>query len=312
MSLNNPVPSASFGGGPRVPAPTSSGSLWAAPFAAVTVDHREGIAVAVTQVAQDHAGPQWVRTDQVGPDRANLVEQLSAPKLIALHLVPGALVTVAFVLFAPLVKAAGFPPIAALLAAIMLVLVPVELGIVLRAVRRDGAAAALPYRQRLGLREWFWLIPVLIVAAFVGFGVHRLGEPWLIAHVFGWLPEWFVFPIPLGGIHDYSASSWIVTLCAFFLLNGVIGPVVEELYFRGFLLPRMERLGRWAPLVNATLFSIYHLWSPWQIVARIAGIGPMVYAVRWKRNVYLGMAVHCALNTLAVALTAGSVLSLIS
>ena len=94
-------------------------------------------------------------------------------------------------------KAAGFPPIAALLAAILFVLVPVELGIVLRAVRRDGAAAALPYRQRLALREWFWLFPVLIVAAFVGFGVHRLVEPWLIAHLFGWLPAWFVSPIPL-------------------------------------------------------------------------------------------------------------------
>jgi membrane protease YdiL (CAAX protease family) len=268
--------------------------------------------MAIHQVAQNQVGPQWARTDSVGPDRANLAEQLSAPKLIALHMVPGALVTAAFLLFAPLVKAAGFPPVAALLAAIMLVLVPVELGIVVRAVRRDGGAAALPYRQRLGLREWFWLFPVLIVAAFIGFGVHRLVEPWLIAHLFGWLPGWFVFPIPFGGISHYSAASWIVTLCAFFVLNGVIGPVVEELYFRGFLLPRMERLGRWAPLVNATLFSIYHFWSPWQLVARIIGIGPMVYAVRWKRNVYLGMAVHCTLNMLAVVLTVSSVLSLIS
>ena len=265
--------------------------------------------MAIHKIAQDHVGPDRVRTDQVGSDRVNSVEQLSVPKLIALHLIPGALVTATFVVFAPLVKVAGLPPIAALLAAILLVLVPVELGIVLRAVRRVGGAAAVPYRQRLGLREWFWLIPVLIVAAFVGFGVHRLVEPWLIANLFGWLPEWFVFPVPLGGINDYDAGSWIVTLCAFFLLNGVIGPVVEELYFRGFLLPRMERLGRWAPLVNATLFSIYHFWSPWQIVARILGIGPMVYAVRWKRNVYLGMAVHCALNTLAVTLTTSSVLS---
>ena len=48
-----------------------------------------------------------------------------------------------------------------------------------------------------------------------------------------------------------------------------------------------------------------------QLVPRIVGIGPMVYAVRWKRNVYLGMAVHCALTTLAVALTTSSVLPLI-
>ena len=265
--------------------------------------------MAIHKIAQDHDGPEWVWMDQAGLDRANFVEQLSVRKLIALHLIPGALVTVAFVVLAPLVKAAGLPPIAALLAGILLVLVPVELGIVLRAVRRDGATAALPYRQRLGLRQWFWLIPVLIVAAFAGFGVHRIIEPWLMAHPFGWLPEWFVVPIPLGGINDYSGAAWIVTLCAFFVLNAVIGPVVEELYFRGFLLPRMERLGRWAPLVNASLFSIYHFWSPWQLVARILGIGPMVYAVRWKQNVYLGMAVHCALNTIAVVLTTSSVLS---
>ena len=268
--------------------------------------------MAIHQVAQDQLGPEWARTDQVEPEPITVVEQLSIPKLIALHLIPGALVTIAFVVLAPLVHSVGLPPIAALLAAILLVLVPCELGVVLRTLRRDGGPAALPYRQRLGLREWLWLIPVLIVAAFVGFGVHRLGEPRLIAGLFGWLPDWFVVPIPLGGVNDYSAAAWTVTLSAFFVLNAVIGPVVEELYFRGFLLPRMERLGRWAPAVNATLFSIYHFWSPWQLLARIAGIGPMVYAVWWKRNVYLGMAVHCALNTLAVALTASSVLSRIS
>ena len=247
-----------------------------------------------------------------GPDQAESVEQVSSAKLVALHLIPGTLMTVAFVMFAPVVKAAGFPPIAALLAAILLVLVPIELGIVLRTVRREGVAAAVPYRKRLRTREWLWLVPILIGAAFVGFGIHRLIEPWTIAHFFGWLPEWYISPLPLSGIDDYAAGPWIITLCAFFLLNGVIGPVVEELYFRGFLLPRMERLGRWAPLVNTALFSLYHFWSPWQIFARILGLAPMAYAVRWKRNVYLGMAVHCALNMIAVVLVAAPVLTHIS
>ena len=104
--------------------------------------------MALHKIAQDHVGPEWARTNQVGPNRANFVDQLSVPKLIALHLIPGALVTVAFVPFAPLVQAAGLPPIAALLVAILLVLVPVELGIVLRAVRRDGGAAAVAFPGR--------------------------------------------------------------------------------------------------------------------------------------------------------------------
>ena len=111
-------------------------------------------------------------------------------------------------------------------------------------------------------------------------------------------------PLDIDGVADYSSTVWTVTLVAFFVINGFVGPIVEELYFRGYLLPRMEYLGRWAPLVNVTLFSLYHFWSPWQIVARILGFGPTVYAVRWKRNVYLGMVVHCSLNSIAVLLVA--------
>jgi membrane protease YdiL (CAAX protease family) len=116
------------------------------------------------------------------------------------------------------------------------------------------------------------------------------------------MPEWFVRPIDPERVGDYSAGAWYLTLAAFLVLNGLVGPIVEELYFRGYLLPRMQGLGRWAPLVNVSLFSLYHFWSPWQIVARILGLGPMVYAVQWKRNVYLGMVVHCTLNTISVAL----------
>jgi hypothetical protein len=104
-----------------------------------------------------HGDRKQIQTDHVGRAQAASVRQLAVPHLIALHLVPGALVTAAFVSVAPLVEAAGFPPLAALIAAILLVLVPIELGIVLRAVRRDGGAAAVPYRQRLQLREWLWL-----------------------------------------------------------------------------------------------------------------------------------------------------------
>jgi hypothetical protein len=49
------------------------------------------------------------------------------------------------------------------------------------------------------------------------------------------------------------------------------------------------------------LFSLYHFWSPWQFLSRVAGVAPFVYGVWWKRNVYLGMAVHMSLNALGTA-----------
>ena len=246
----------------------------------------------------------------VRPNHSPATEQLALPRLLALFLVPGALMTVVYVVIAPFIETAGYPPIAALLLAILVVLVPIELGVILRAGRGNPQRirSVVPYRRPLPTRDWLWLVPVLVVAAFVGFGLSMAIEPAVIDRLFGWLPDWFVRPIDPDRVGDYSREAWFVTLAAYFVLNGFVGPIVEELYFRGYLLPRMEWMGRWAPLVNVSLFSLYHFWSPWQVLGRILGFGPTVYAVRWKENVYLGMVVHCALNTLSVILVASLVL----
>jgi membrane protease YdiL (CAAX protease family) len=238
------------------------------------------------------------------------IDQLRLPTLLALFLVPGAVMTVVFVAIAPLIETAGFPPIAALLVAILIVLLPIELGVILRAGRGhpQRIRSVVPYRRPMPIRDWLWLVPGLVVAAFVGFGVSMAIEPAVIDRLFGWLPDWFVRPIDPDRVGDYSREAWLATLAAYFVLNGFVGPIVEELYFRGYLLPRMDWMGRWAPLVNVSLFSLYHFWSPWQILGRILGFGPTVYAVRWKENIYLGMVVHCTLNTLGVILVAGLVL----
>jgi membrane protease YdiL (CAAX protease family) len=193
-----------------------------------------------------------------------VTEQLSLIALLGLFLVPGALMTLVYIAIAPFIETAGFPPIAALLVAILIVLVPFELAVILRAGRDHPRPirSVVPYRRPLRIRDWLWLIPVLIIAEFVGFGVSMAFEPAVIDALFGWLPDWFVRPIDFNQISRYSREAWIVTLAAYLLLNGFIGPIVEELYFRGYLLPRMEWMGRLAPLVNVSLFSLYHFWSP--------------------------------------------------
>lgn len=246
-----------------------------------------------------------------GPNPDPATRQLALLSLLGLSLIPGALVTVAFVLFAPFIESAGFPPLAALLVAIVVVLLPVELGVILRAGQgqRHRIRSVVRYRRPVPIRDWVWLVPVLIVAAFIGFGLSMAFEPNVIDALFGWLPDWFVRPIDLDRVTDYSREAWLVTLAAYLVLNGFVGPIVEELYFRGYLLPGMEWMGRWAPLVNVSLFSLYHFFSPWQLIGRILGFGPTVYAVRWKENVYPGMVVHCSLNTLGVILVGSQVLS---
>jgi len=225
-------------------------------------------------------------------------------RLVLLHLLPGALATLVFIFLADSVQAAGYPPLAALLIAIAVVIIPFELGVVYFAGRGEpGLLSAVPYRERVPLRDWLLLVGALVVVGILGFGLIGIIEPPIRDALFGWLPSWMLNPLPTDAIGAYSSSAWTTTLGAYLVLNVFAGPITEELYFRGYLLPRMGQFGRWAPLVNTVLFSLYHFWSPWQFLSRIAGVAPFAYVVWWKRNVYLGMAVHVLLNgigTLAV------------
>jgi len=99
-----------------------------------------------------------------------------------------------------------------------------------------------------------------------------------------------------------------VTFLVGLVVNGFALPIVEELYFRGHLLPRIDRFGKWAPLINICLFSLYHFWTPWQVISRIVLLLPWVYTVWHKRNILLIIITHCAANTLGWLLTWGLIL----
>jgi len=112
-------------------------------------------------------------------------------------------------------------------------------------------------------------------------------------------------------LKQYSQGSLLLAGVLGFVFNGIVGPVVEELYFRGYLLPRISRLKGWAPLLNVVLFSIYHFFTPWQNPARILALLPMGYAVWWKKNIYIGIIVHCIINIIGSVASFVLILSLI-
>jgi len=67
----------------------------------------------------------------------------------------------------------------------------------------------------------------------------------------------------------------------------------------------MKWMGKYSVLVNTVLFSVYHLWSPWMIVARIVAFLPLFYWVYKKDSLKLSITVHCLANfTDVVALVA--------
>ncbi len=128
----------------------------------------------------------------------------------------------------------------------------------------------------------------------------------LIKTLFSWLPNWYFLSLSF----EYPKSVLLMTALLGLVLNGFVVPITEELYFRGYLLPRISRFGAWAPVFDGVLHSLYHFWMPWQIPGLLLGLLPAAFVVWWKRNIYLGMIIHVVGNTLGSILTLAAILSL--
>jgi membrane protease YdiL (CAAX protease family) len=218
--------------------------------------------------------------------------QHSIARSVVLHLLPGALITAFYIGVAPVVRDLGFPSLMALYLAIVFVLIPVELGYLFYQARKEGVSLArvLPYREPVPRGQLVGLVLVTFIwASLIAMLLFPPLDKFFIDTFFFWLPDWFFMAEDFA---QYSAAALLITGVFGLLANGIAGPVVEELYFRGYLLPRIARLGGWAPVLNMVLFSLYHFFTPWNNVGRIVALLPMVYATWWKRNIYLGMAVH--------------------
>jgi len=111
---------------------------------------------------------------------------------------------------------------------------------------------------------------------------------------FSWIPDWLY--LNRNSVEQNTPAVEITMAVLSVLLFGIIGPIAEELCFCGYLLPRLSKFGKWAPLLNAVLFMLYHFWQLHLLVLSIIALSPMVYIVWWKRNVYLSIIVHCATN----------------
>lgn len=227
--------------------------------------------------------------------------QDSLAKSIAMHLLPGVLLLTFYFLAGPVAIGMGYPPETAMLLGFMLILVPVELGhLWLKSGRSLSLKEAVCYRRYSGLKQYLIWVPALIVWGFLAWGLTAPAVAWTTQALTGWLPGWFVTASDFSG---YSRDVLLVTLGMNIAVNGLIAPAVEELYFRGHLLPRMSRYGRLAPLFSAGLFTLYHLWQPMLYLPVFLAMLPVVYLVWRKQDVRLGIGAHCGLNLIGALLS---------
>jgi uncharacterized protein len=224
------------------------------------------------------------------------VSQHSLSLTIAYHLLPGVVIVAGYALITPFLRKAGLPSAIGISLAVLLVLVPLELGILFWQGKKRNGRFSLEgiVLNREKIPRWAFLVWTLVglFGAVLSFALFS-GLDKALLPLFAWLPDWFFINEDL---IVYSKTIQFINWLAIFLLTGLLGPYVEELYFRGFLLPRMAWMKGWAPLAEAFLFALYHFWSPWQLVTRTLAVLPLVYIVNWKKNLRIGVATHWLLN----------------
>jgi hypothetical protein len=115
-----------------------------------------------------------------------------------------------------------------------------------------------------------------------------------------WLPAWATQEALITGLAGSPPTQRSTALGLGVLLSGFVASVVEELYFRGFLLPRMERWGWLAPILNSLLFAIGHFYFPENVLGVFVAFLPISYVVMLKKNWRIGAVVHCLFNLLGV------------
>lgn len=222
------------------------------------------------------------------------IEKHSTAQSVILHLLPGILVGAFYFLALQPVAKMGYPSIFALYLAIAFVLVPVELGVLLyqgkKKTGRFTLQGIIGYRNPIPWWQYFVWVSIIFVIVGAIMTFFKPVDSFLQKNLFFWMPD-----LNSGLDGNYSKSILIVTYSMSLIFNVFLGPIVEELYFRGYLLPRLK--GKFAILFHSFLFAAVHVFTPWMIIARTIGFLPIIFGTT-KKNIYVGMIVHMLCNAI--------------
>ncbi|MFN6944269.1 MAG: lysostaphin resistance A-like protein [Cytophagaceae bacterium] len=221
-----------------------------------------------------------------------LLKEHSITTSIILHLLPGLIAGAVFFVSASFLKQNGKPLVFAYHIETFFVLLPLLIGTLIWLGKES-----IGNQAHLTLKEYLIYISTgLIWAVLVFILVGQFFSDLLLKKVFFFLPEWLtnIQLIPEEATHSKKTIriAWILTL----VLTSILAPIAEEVYFRGFLLPKIRYLGIWAPILSTVLFALYHFWTPWLFIVRVIAVFPMIY-FSWKTgNMYIALWAHLLLN----------------
>ncbi len=231
------------------------------------------------------------------------VKPFSIGKSVLYHLIPGAAITAMFLIVVNLANSALIPK-ALLFNLSAFVMIPVMFFIMKKNSVTGKVMDAVAYQKKLmiwkmvlfGVIAFLWAALIMTAAKQLGASIQD--------HVFGWMKDPFVLTDYLTNPERYPRYMILITWIVGLLTSSILFPIIEEFYFRGFLLKGLEKYGFAAVIISSFLFSLYHLFSPWLLLTRFISILPMTYFV-WKfKDIRIGILTHVLLNLIGDSLFA--------
>lgn len=157
-----------------------------------------------------------------------------------------------------------------------------------------------PKSRRAGGKTWWWVLPFVVLAAVIEL---------LPIDPTGPMPRDLPKFIDTSQAQQFFHGAW--GWFALAALVALLSPVVEELFFRGLLLPRMRAVfGRGDWVANGAIFTAWHLHQPWSMPATLLdGIFAQAYPAKRFRSIWIAIASHTAPSFLIIGVLLGLVLT---
>lgn len=187
------------------------------------------------------------------------------------------------------------------------ILMPMELGIIFSASKKENVAYSLKSAFVGQEKQPLWKV---LIIAFVFFGIAGLLSAFVAPienQIFAEMRAAVLSNLPIGFdwtnyeyMKSFSKPILIFTCVYYGVFNVLIGPITEELFFRGYLTSHYKMQSSFTPILIAVLFSLYHFWLPFNNIFRILAFAPVAYVAYKKKNIYISICFHCLCNLFSV------------
>ena len=238
--------------------------------------------------------------------KPNNHQVISTSKLLAYIFIPPVLTMILYIILSVLFHQV-VPTMLLFFIAALMILFPIQIYLILKESKKVYGNYSLKSAFIHQENKPLWLVILLGMSAFGFAGLMTiiwmpiegiLFEP-LSSKLYELIPSYFNWK-NLELIASYPKIILITMSVLYFLLNGFIGPIVEELFFRGYLTSKLKMNNWVAPLIITILFSIYHFWLPFDLFFRIIAFFPAFYLAWRLKDIRISIIFHCASNIFTV------------